>query len=261
MAMADFVSIDDRDDVRWLTMSASHAKNAVPPDAWGDLAAAFDDFEASEQRAMVVIGTGEDFCAGADLGEGFGSLDNAAANVQMMRRAGSAAMALHRLSKPTVAAVDGVAVGGGMNLALGCDVVVATDRARFSEIFVRRGLTLDLGGTWLLPRIVGLARAREIALTGRIVAATEALAIGMVARVVEPGELSAVAGALAAELATGAPLAQHFIKAGLDRSFAMTFEQALTFEEQAQAILLSSDDVDEGAAAFLEKRPPRFRGH
>lgn len=178
-----------------------------------------------------------------------------------MQAANTAALALHRLSKPSVAAVDGVAVGGGMNLALGCDVVVATDRARFSEIFVRRGLTLDLGGTWLLPRVVGLARARDIALTGRIVDASEALAIGMVARVVEPKDLSAVAGAVAAELAAGAPLAQQFIKAGLDRSSSMSFEQALTFEEHAQAILLTSTDVGEGASAFLEKRSPRFRGH
>lgn len=242
-------------------MSAPQTRNAVPSEAWDDLAAAFTDFEASGQGAMVVIGAGEDFCAGADLAEGFEVREGAAGNVQKMRGPNSAAIALHRLSKPTVAAVDGVAVGAGMNLALGCDVVVATDRVRFSEIFVRRGLTLDFGGTWLLPRIVGLARARDIALTGRIVDASEALAIGMVAKVVEPEELSAVAGGVAAELAAGAPLAHRFIKAGLDRSFSMTFEEALTYEAHAQAILLSSDDVGEGAAAFLEKRPARFRGH
>jgi 2-(1,2-epoxy-1,2-dihydrophenyl)acetyl-CoA isomerase len=139
-------------------------------------------------------------------------------------------------------------------------VVIATDRARFSEIFVRRGLTLDFGGTWLLPRVVGLARAREIALTGRLVTADEALAIGMVARVVAPEELDDVAAEIAGDLAAGAPLAQRFIKVGLDRSSSMTFEQALAYEEQAQAILLGSEDVVEGTAAFLQKRPPDFEG-
>jgi 2-(1,2-epoxy-1,2-dihydrophenyl)acetyl-CoA isomerase len=258
--MTDFVRIEDREAVRWLTLSAPRTKNAVPPDAWEELAATFGDFEGSPQRALVVRGDGDDFCAGADLGIGFVSLDSAAENAATMRRPNAAATALHRLSKPVVAAVDGVAVGAGMNLALGCDVVIATDRARFAEIFVRRGLTLDFGGTWLLPRLVGLARAREIALTGRVVPADEALAIGMVARVVAPQELDEVAGSIAADLAAGAPLAQRFIKVGLDRSSSMTFEQALAYEEQAQAILLGSDDLVEGTTAFFEKRPPRFAG-
>ena len=158
--MSDFIHVEDRDDVRWLTLSAAGTKNAVPPVEWVPLARALEAFEASTQRALVVRGDGDDFCAGADLGVGFDPSGGAAANVDVMGAPNAAALALHRLTKPSVAAVDGVAVGAGMNLALGCDVAVATDRARFSEIFVRRGLTLDFGGTWLLPRIVGLARAR-----------------------------------------------------------------------------------------------------
>ncbi len=258
--MADFVRIDDREAVRWLTLSAPATKDAVPPDGWDELAAAFGDFEASAQRALVVRGDGDDFCAGADLGAGFDPLDSAAVNAATMRRPSAAATALHRLSKPVVAAVDGVAVGAGMNLALGCDVVIATDRARFAEIFVRRGLTLDFGGTWLLPRLIGLARAREIALTGRVVSADEALAIGMITRLVAPDDLDEVAEGVAVELAAGASLAQRFIKVGLDRSSSMTFEQALAYEEQAQAILLGSEDLVEGTAAFLQKRPPHFEG-
>ena len=147
-----------------------------------------------------------------------------------------------------------------MNLALGCDLVIASSRARFAEIFVKRGLTLDFGGTWLLPRLVGLARARDLALTGRIVEADEALAIGLVTRVVAPDRLEAEVTELAEELAAGAPLAQRFIKVALDRSASMTFEQALAFEEQAQATLLGSEDLFEGAAAFFQKRPPDFKG-
>jgi 2-(1,2-epoxy-1,2-dihydrophenyl)acetyl-CoA isomerase len=177
-----------------------------------------------------------------------------------MRLPNKAALALHRVSKPTVAAVDGVAVGAGMNLALGCDLVIASSRARFSEIFVRRGLTLDFGGTWLLPRLVGLACARDLALTGRIVEAEEARAIGLVTGVVDADHLEAEVAEIAEQLAAGAPLAQRFIKVALDRSASMTFEQALAFEEQAQATLLGSDDLREGAAAFLQKRRPEFKG-
>lgn len=258
--MSDFIHVEDRDDVRWITLSAAETKNAVPPDQWVPLARALGGFEASHQRALVVRGAGNDFCAGADLGVGLDAAGGAASNVDSMRAPNAAALALHRLTKPSVAAVDGVAVGAGMNLALGCDVVVATDRARFSEIFVRRGLTLDFGGTWLLPRIVGIGRAREIALTGRIVPADEALAIGMVAQVVAPEHLESVAGEIAAQLAAGAPLAQRFIKSGLSASSGMSFEEALSFEATAQGILLDSEDLAEGATAFLEKRSPHFKG-
>ena len=255
-----FVSIEDRGSVRWVTMSSPGAKNAIPKIGWTELAEALEDFEASDQRALVVIGDGEDFSAGADLSADFSGFGTAAANAEYMRLPNRAALALHRISKPTIAAVDGVAVGAGMNLALGCDMVIATDRARFSEIFVKRGLTLDFGGTWLLPRLVGLARAREIALTGRLVGAEEALAIGLVTRVVDADVLKETVTELAGELADGAPLAQRFIKTALDRSSSMTFEQSLVFEEQAQSVLLGSEDLFEGAAAFFQKRPPEFRG-
>jgi enoyl-CoA hydratase/carnithine racemase len=113
---------------------------------------------------------------------------SAADTAARMRVISRAVTALHRLTKPTVAAVDGVAVGAGLNMAIGCDIVIATDRARFAEIFVKRGHTLDFGGTWLLPRLVGLARARELALTGRIIGASEALDIGLITSVVTVGE-------------------------------------------------------------------------
>jgi 2-(1,2-epoxy-1,2-dihydrophenyl)acetyl-CoA isomerase len=258
--MADFITIDDVESVRTLTLSNPGRKNAVPRDGWTGLADAFDDFEASSQRVLVVTGADGDFCAGADMNRSTISRPSAADNATRMRRTNAAAIALHRLSKPTIAAVDGVAVGAGMNLALGCDVVIATERARFSEIFVRRGLTVDFGGTWLLPRLVGLARARELALTGRIFGADEALEIGAVSMVVPVDGLDAAVLELAETLASGAPLAQAMIKRALDRSSAMTFEQALSFEEQAQAILLGSEDLVEGAAAFVAKRDPEFKG-
>ena len=258
--MSPFVSTIDDGAVRTVTMSNPGRKNAVTPSGWVDLAGAFVDFEKSDQRVLVLTGADGDFCAGADMNRSIDGNPSAADTADRMRVINRAVTALHRTTKPTIASVDGVAVGAGMNMALGCDIVVASERARFSEIFVKRGLTIDFGGTWLLPRLVGLARARELALTGRIVDAAEAVDIGLVSSVVPTGELESVVARLATELAVGAPLAQAFIKRALDRSSSMTFEQALAFEEQAQAVLLASEDLVEGAAAFIEKRQPRFMG-
>lgn len=256
-----FLTIEDHDTVRWMTMDNPGRRNAIPETAWDELADAFAAFDAdAEARVLVLMGANGDFCAGADLEGSSFDVSSAAVNAQRMALPNRAANALHRIGKPTVALVDGVAVGAGMNLAIGCDVVIATEHARFAEIFVRRGLTLDFGGTWLLPRIVGLARAREIALSGRMVEADEALDIGLVARVVPADSLLDTGTRLAAELAAGAPMAQRFVKQALARSSAMTFEQALAYEAQAQAILLGSDDVREGVLAFLERRDPRFMG-
>jgi len=258
--MSSFLSTADSGAVRTLTMSNPGRKNAVPPVGWTEFAETFRAFEDSDQRVLIVTGAGGEFCAGADMNRGNIENPSAAENAARMRTISTAVTGLHRLTKPTVAAVDGVAVGAGMNLALGCDIIIATDRARFAEIFVKRGLTLDFGGTWLLPRLVGLARARELALTGRIVNADEALNIGLVSRVVSPDELESTVTDLASSLAKGAPLAQSVVKRALDRSSSMSFEQALAFEEHAQAILLGSEDLVEGAASFIEKRPPEFKG-
>jgi enoyl-CoA hydratase/carnithine racemase len=259
--MTSFVTTEDTGPIRRLTMSSAGRMNAVPRDGWAALATAFDDFGASDQRVLIIAGADGEFCAGADMGATTRDIPSAADNAERMRSTvNRAAIALHRISKPTIAAVDGVAVGAGMNLAIGCDIVVASTRARFAEIFVRRGLTLDFGGTWLLPRLVGLTRARELALTGRVFDAAEALDIGLVSEVVEPGDLDGRVEELGAQLAAGAPLAQAVIKRAMDRSSTMTFEQALAFEEHAQAILLASDDLAEGAVSFMEKRPPRFLG-
>jgi enoyl-CoA hydratase/carnithine racemase len=253
-------SISDDGSLRWLTIDNVARRNAIPGDQWSALGDRLLEFETSPQRALVIIGAGEDFCSGADLAGGFDLGAGPGGVYASMQRVAKAARALHESTKPTVAAVDGVAAGAGMNLALGCDVVIATTRARFSEIFVRRGLTVDFGGTWLLPRRIGLARAKELALTGRMVVGEEALRYGLVAEVVEPADLRKRAGEVAAELAAAAPRAQQFTKVGLERAFEMSFDEALEYESQAQALCSASEDVVEGVQAFLEKRPPNFRG-
>ena len=251
-------SLDD-DAVRTLTLDRPERKNAVPPGGWRDLTAAFSDFERSGQRVLILTGNGGSFCSGADL-DPEGVDRNVVATRRRMKMVGEAALTLHRLSKPTIALVDGVAAGAGMNLALGCDLVVATPRARFSEVFPKRGLTVDFGGTWLLPRVVGLQRAKELALTGRMVEADEALAIGLVYDLWQPAEVETRLSQLTSALIAGAPMAQMFTKQSLNRAFSMSFAQALEDEGQSQAICLASEDAVEGVAAFFEKRPPRFRG-
>ncbi|MEE9177846.1 MAG: enoyl-CoA hydratase/isomerase family protein [Acidimicrobiia bacterium] len=251
----------DDGEIRTLTFDRPERKNAVPPEGWVVLRDAFIDFEKSEARVLIVTGAGGEFCAGADLDRSESAMGESVTHRhRRMKTVGEAASTLHRTTKPTIAAVDGVAVGAGMNLALGCDVVIASTRARFSEIFVRRGLTVDFGGTWLLPRIVGLQRAKELALSGRIVEAEEALAIGLVVELVPSDQLADRAQNMAQGFLEGAPIAQMFAKQGLDASFESSFAESLSWEGQSQAIAMGTADVQEGMAAFLEKREPDWRG-
>ena len=252
--------VEDADRVRTLTIDNPGRRNAVGTDEFTELATIFEEFENSDPRVLVIRGEGEDFCTGLDLASTGSFEGGIAATTRMIERVSRAAVTLFRTTKPTIAAVDGYAVGAGMNLALCCDIVVASDRARFSEVFVRRGLTVDFGGTWLLPRLVGMARAKALALTGRVFGAEEAFEYGMLAEVVAPDDLHGRARDLALELAAGAPLAQRFIKGGLNRSLEMSFEEAAEYEAQSQALLLTSEDAMEGFVSFLEKRDAEFEG-
>ncbi len=255
-----WLTIEDRDRARILTMDRPERKNAIPAEGFGDLARQFEDFETSDQRVLILTGANGEFSAGADLDPDVPLDAGVAQRQRRMKTVGGAALRLHRLTKPTIAAVDGVAVGAAMNLALGCDVVLASSRARFSEIFVRRGLTLDFGGSWLLPRVVGMQRAKELALSGRIVEAHEARDLGLCLELTTPEGLIPRAIELARSFIDQAPIAQMFAKQGLNHAWDMSLAEALDLEGQSQAICFSTDDVAEGISAFLEKRPPGFQG-
>lgn len=247
--------------IRRLTIDRPGRKNAIPSDGWSALREEFTAFEESDDRVLIVTGAGGEFCAGADLSpERLSGPASVTESHRRMKVIEAAATALHRLTKPTIAAVDGVAVGAGMNLALGCDVVIATERARFSEIFVRRGLTLDFGGTWLLPRIVGLQRAKELALSGRIVPAREAEALGIAMEVVAVDELASRAREIAESFLAGAPIAQMFAKSAINASFESSFSESVSWEGQSQAIAFGTEDSIEGVSAFLDKREPHWKG-
>ena len=240
-----------------LTLNRPHRKNAVPAGLWPELQRLFQEVSRSEtDRVLVITGAGNAFCTGADIAE----LAPREHPLHAMIPVNAAALALHELTKPTIAKVNGDAVGAGMNLALGCDLVVAAQSARFSQIFVRRGLSLDFGGSWLLPRLVGMHRAKELALFGEILSAREAESIGLVNRVVPDAELDAFVEDWAVRLANGPPLALQMTKKLLSNAFAVGLSEALDAEAAAQSVNLVSEDVREGVAAFLEKRKPVFRG-
>lgn len=258
VADVSWLRIESEEKIRRIVLDRPERKNAVPAGGWADLARAFEEFEDSDDRVLIVTGAGGDFCAGADLADT--GLPGVADGHRRMKVVSRAAMALHRLTKPTIAAVDGVAVGAGMNLALGCDVVIASDRVRFSEIFVKRGLTVDFGGSWLLPRIVGLQRAKELALSGRIVEADEAVGIGLAVETVEPERLDERATEMAKSFLAGAPVGQMFAKQAINASFESSLADALSFEGQSQAIAFGTSDLVEGVSAFLEKRDPNWTG-
>lgn len=252
------VEVTSKDAVLTVTLCKPGRKNAIDMGMFAALAAAFTAADADpDVRVVVVTGADGDFTSGADL---LGAGADGEHPLTAMEQVNRAATALHRVRAPVIAKVDGVAVGAGMNLALGCDLVIASERARFSEIFPRRGLSVDFGGSWLLPRRIGLHRAKELCLLGDVLDAARAAELGLVNRVVPVAELDAVVDGLAARLAAGPPLALAQTKRLLDDSAAMGFDEALDREAQAQAVNLMGADVAEALVAFREKREPRFTG-
>lgn len=241
-----------------LTLNRPHVKNAIAGPMWEELRRIFQEVTQTESdRVLVVTGAGGAFCAGAEL-----SRDMVAAGhpLNAMHPVNAAALALHEVSKPTLAKVNGDAVGAGMNLALGCDLIVAGESARFSQIFSRRALCVDFGGTWLLPRLVGLHKAKELALFGDILSARDAERIGVVNRVVSDAELDGFVAEWADRLAKGPPLALQLTKRMLSNAFSLSLAEALSAEAAAQTVNFGSQDTREGVAAFVEKRTPVFRG-
>jgi len=240
-----------------LTLNRPHVKNAISGDMWEELRRVFQEVTQNPaDRVLVITGAGGDFCTGADLS----GVMRDGHPLDGMHPVTAAAIALHELAKPVIAKVRGAAVGAGMNLALGCDLIVASENARFSEIFARRALSVDFGGTWLLPRVVGLHKAKELAFFGDMLSAREANEIGLVNRVVPDGELDDFVADWARRLAQGPTIALQMTKRMLASASSLSLAEALGWEATAQAVNFASSDTREGVAAFLEKRTPVFRG-
>jgi enoyl-CoA hydratase/carnithine racemase len=216
-----------------LVFNRPRVKNALDSESWTLLADALERFEKDpESRVLVLSGTGGDFSSGADLS---GNINASSEQVSAkMREVAAIIVRLHTMPKPTVAKVDGVAAGVGMSLALGCDIIIASDRARFGAVFSRVGLAPDGGLSWLLPRVVGSHKAKELTLLGRLVNGPEARDLGLANLVVPVDELDAVVDDWSERLAACAPAAAEGTLGLIDASWNTTFTEALENEAVAQ---------------------------
>ncbi len=252
-----------------ITLNRPDRLNAVTPKMASELLAALDDVDKDDEaRVLVLTGSGKGFCAGADVGgmtggsqEGMGT----ARNAEEMRRyhsrvVGRICLGFQKLQKPTIAMINGVAVGGGFDLALACDMRVGSKNARFRNAFVKIGLFPGWGGTWLYPRVMGLGKAFEYLFTGDFLEAEEAEKLGVLNKLVAPENLEKETMALARKIALGPPIASRLMKLQAYKGLQMDMETALEMAAACETITLTSEDHKEGVAAFREKREAQFKG-
>lgn len=247
--------------VATIAFNRPQRKNAVNPKTVEELLKALRDVANDNAiRVLVVTGSGGVFCSGGDLQSEMFQPKDAIADKIMTARYGDVTFAIRSLPKPVIAAVDGAAVGIGFHYALACDIIIASDRARFAEGFAGIGLHPDGGGTYLLPRLVGVAKALELIFTNRMVDAQEAERIGIINKVVPAEKLDATVKELALSLASGPSIAFGLAKISVYQAQSLDLASALEAEARAQAICLHTEDHREGVAAFLAKRKPQFKG-
>jgi enoyl-CoA hydratase/carnithine racemase len=266
MSPTDELLVEKRDHVATLTLNRPERLNAITATMLARLSEALVECdEDPEVRVVVLTGAGRGFCAGLDLkdqasGQGLGGGGGIGAAVGRFDLRNAPPTVLHDLDKPTICALNGGAAGYGMDLALGCDLRVAADTAKLSAAFTRRGVLPESGGTWLLPRLVGWARAAEVAFTGRTLSAEQCLELGLVNKVVPAELLAKEVDSLAREIAANAPLAVQATKRMMRLALDETFEANVHHVFLQLLPLFRSQDFREGVAAFLEKRPPKFEG-
>lgn len=244
--------------VAWIRLNRPESMNAVNGALRRGLADAVKQADRDEAvRVVVLIGEGRAFCAGADVRE-FQSREGAVEEIGqdyefLLTR-------LRTMPKPTIAAMNGVAAGIGASLALVCDLRYAVPQASFVEAFVKIGLTVDGGVSWLLPRLIGSGKALEMFYTGEPLSAQDGARFGVVNRVVEPEQLEPTVRELAERLAAGPARALGAIKRSVNYAASATLDEAIEFEFHLQAVQMATEDFKEGVSAFLEKRQPRFQG-
>lgn len=257
--MYDTLLVETQDGVRRITLNRPDVLNAIDARLAQELGEALREAEqADDVRCVVLTGAGRAFCSGADLKD---HIPGETSLGELVRtRYNRIVLRLRTMEKPVLAAVNGVAAGAGANLALAADLRIASDRASFIEVFTRVGLVPDSGGTWLLPRLVGLGRALEMMFTAEPVDAATAERLGIVNRVVPHDELQARAMEWAVRLAQGPTRAYGLIKRGVNHALASDLRDALEYEAFLQEIAGRTEDHREGVTAFLQKRPPTYRG-
>ncbi len=252
------------ENVATITLNRPERLNALSHQLRLDLKNALEVADTSnEVRAIIITGAGRGFCSGGDvkaMNEANESGTAGPLNDKIAPVRDQVVLAMRNADKPVIAAVNGPAAGAGMNIALACDIRVASDTARFGQTFSRRGLHPDWGGTYFLPRIVGMAKACELIWSGKMIDADEALHLGIVSEVTEPGALLETAQGLALSFAAGPPIAIRLAKRAMYRAMDSSLREALEFETYAQNICRDTEDAKEGIRAFVEKRDPDFTG-
>lgn len=247
-----------------LTLNRPQAMNSLNPDMLADLEGALAELGRDSGTSVVVMtGAGRAFSAGGDVkffARRIAEQEPAYVTRAYLRRVQEVMRGFTTLDKPTIAAVNGAAVGGGMNFALACDIRIAAEGARFGEAFINVGLGIDMGGGWLLPRIVGVSKACEIIFTGDTIDAREAERIGLVSKVVPAAELMPAAMGLAKKIASKAPMGLAMSKAIIYKGLQTDFATSLEHESECATLSVRTEDHKEAVAAFIEKREAVFKG-
>ncbi len=260
----EHIRYDLDNHVAVITLNRPERLNALTPTMRQELYDAVTDSDANDEvRVIVVTGEGRGFCSGGDVKamneanktKAKGNLEDKIAPIR-----DRAVLAMREASKPVVAAVNGPAAGAGMNIALACDIRIASTSAKFGQTFAKRGLHPDWGGTYFLPRLVGMAKASELIWSGKMISAEESLQLGIVSALTEPEKLMEETLAMAATFAAGPPVAIRLAKRAMYKGLETSLKEALEYETYAQNICSATQDAKEGIAAFVEKRDPVFKG-
>ena len=263
----ELVNLSNIGAVGIITLNRPEARNALNPKMFQELSSAIQDCRNPDMRAVIITGSGGSFCAGADVKDFVNQLENSGPE-GLHEHLKHLADTFHReiiipirqLDKPVIASIDGVAAGGGLSLALACDLRVASDSARFLMAYANIGATADGGSTYLLPRLIGTARAMELYLSDQPIGAQRALDLGLLNQVFPTAELERSTLELAARLAQGPTVAYGRVKALFDSSWDATFAGQLDAETEYISNITMTADFQEGIKAFAEKRSPRFQG-
>ena len=257
------ISVDRDGYVVTVTIDRPESKNGCTGDMWVAIGAVFQDIRYSGARAVVLTGASGEFCSGADLSGAGAAASDAGPSGSMldgMRVLADVVLSIHSCPVPVMAKVDGVCVGAGLGLALAADLTWCSDRARFSAIFAKRGISLDFGTSWLLRQRLPVHKAKELALTARMVSGQEAFELGLVNAVVPVAELDATVQEVVDSIAGGPPVALSLTKRELDNASSSSLAHALEAEAAAQSVNVQTDDMREALMAYIERRPPNFTG-